>query len=147
MKVVGWYLPEHVDEALDMRRMTSGHRPGLRRVRCRHRIPAQRGRSGPQRHPQSERSRRSGPGIPNLALAAIPVAPIVWERLNATWWPNFPYRELAAVLRRVDAPELLDLSASRSPVCGMPTRYNVENIEMLRDSHRGSMAAGSPDRW
>ncbi len=131
MKAVGWYLPEHVDEALDMRRMTRAIELGFDGFGID--IESSKNPNEADRNAILIREVQALRSLyPTLALAAIPVAPIVWERLNATWWPNFPYRELAPYFD-VWMPQ--DYFTYRKPESGLRDAYvyNVENINMLRD--------------
>jgi hypothetical protein len=130
VRVVGWYLPQHVDEALDLRRMSAAIALGYDGfavdiesrdnpdLAARNDIMLREVRTLRARHPQ-------------LPLAAVPVAPILWTRLNTTWWPNFPWAEAA---RYFDAWMPQNYWTIRSAASGLrdPYRYNVENIELLR---------------
>ncbi len=130
MRVVGWYLPEHVDDGLDMRRMNAAIAMGFDGFGID--IESRRNVDEAARNAilisQVQRLRAQHPGLP---LAAIPVAPVVWEELNATWWPNFPYRELAPYFD-VWMPQ--NYWSYRTPGSGLRDAYayNVRNIEMLR---------------
>jgi hypothetical protein len=131
MKVVGWYLPEHVDADLDLRRMRRAIELGVDGFGIdleSRRNPDEAARNAVLLH--EVRTLRAW--FPQLALAAIPVAPIVWEQLNATWWPNFPYRELAP---HFDVWMPQNYWTYRKPESGLRDayRYNVENIVLLRD--------------
>lgn len=131
MKVVGWYLPEHVDAELDVRRMSRAIDLGFDGFGVD--IESAKNPDEAQRNTILVHEVRTLRALyPNLALAAIPVAPIVWERLNATWWPNFPYRELAPYFD-VWMPQ--NYWSFRKPESGLRDAYvyNVENIRMLRE--------------
>jgi hypothetical protein len=131
MRVVGWYLPEHVDDALDMRRMVAAIEMGIDGFGMD--IESRRNPDEDARNrilvSQVQRLRAR---YPNLPMAAIPVAPVVWEELNATWWPNFPYAILAAYF---DAWMPQNYWSYRKPESGLRDAYtyNVRNIQMLRD--------------
>jgi len=130
IRVVGWYLPEHVDEALDNRRMEAAIRLGFDGFG----IDIESSKNpdvGARSAMLIRQTKRLRQLFPNLPLAAIPVAPIVWEELNHTWWPNFPYVELS---KYFDAWMPQNYWTFRSESSGLKDAYvyNVRNIEMLR---------------
>jgi len=131
MRVVTWYLPEHVDEAMDMRRMNAAIALGVDGFGVD--IESQKNPDVANRSAvlidEVAQLRAQHPALP---LASIPVAPIVWERLNHTWWPNFPYRQLANYF---DAWLPQNYWTNRRADSGLRDgyRYNVENINLLRD--------------
>lgn len=130
MRVVGWYLPQHVDQALDMRRMTRAIDLGFDGFGIDLESDANPDRAARNAILMSEVQQLRA-RYPNLALAAIPVAPIVWTQLNATWWPDFPWRALAPYF---DAWMPQNYWTFRKPESGLRDAYvyNVRNIELLR---------------
>ena len=67
----------------------------------------------------------------NLPLVAIPVTPVIWEELNRSWWPGFPYRQLVPFY---DAWAPMAYWSYRTPESGWkdPYRYTYESVVRLR---------------
>lgn len=130
MRVVGWYLPQHVDQALDMRRMSKAIELGFDGFGIDIESDANPDRAARNAILLSE-VRQLRARYPKLALAAIPVAPIVWTQLNATWWPDFPWRALAPYFDAWMPQNYWTFRKAGSELRD-PYVYNVRNIELLR---------------
>ncbi len=128
IRIVGWYLPEHVDMALDMRRMNSAIALGFDGFGIDIESSANPDVAARSQVLISEVSALRAQH-PDLPLAAIPVAPVVWEELNHDWWPNFPYRTLALYF---DAWMPQNYFTNRTGALRDPYLYNVHNIQLLR---------------
>jgi hypothetical protein len=74
----------------------------------------------------------AGPGHP---MAAIVLPPLQLE-LNTTWWPQFPYAELAA---HYDVVVPMSYSSYRGADADTTYRWNLDNVLRVRE------LAGDPD--
>jgi hypothetical protein len=94
VKVVGWYLPQFLDVQVDLTRMVAAIRLGLDGYAID--IESTDNPNVAARSQMLVNEMRFLRGaFPNLPLAAVPVTPVVWDELNRSWWPSFPYKELA----------------------------------------------------
>ena len=92
--------------------------PGRRRTRRRHRPRprVERGRRRAAAQPAGGRVRRGRPAAivgDSMPIAAIVYPAVQLEVLNTTLWPDFPYRQVAPVRRRVDADGVLHVPLER----------------------------------
>lgn len=130
IKVVGWYLPQFVDLKQDLRRLAAAGRFGFDGVG----VDIESTANPDVDHRtdslvfESVLMRQEFPG---LSLVAIPVTPVVWEELNPTWWPRFPYRQLVGYY---DAWAPMAYWSFRTPESGWrdPYRYTYETVVRLR---------------
>lgn len=94
MKVVGWYLPQHLDVAVDYLRLAAMVPLGVDGIGVDIESTDQ-----PNVAVRSDNlvflTHLLRANFPNMPMAAIPVTPVIWEELNRSWWPNFPYKRLA----------------------------------------------------
>jgi hypothetical protein len=132
LKVVAWYLPELVDVNVDLSRMVAAMHTGVDGLGIDIESTA---------NPDvALRSRRLVDeahylrvAVPSMSIAAIPVTPVIWQTLNPSWWPGFPYAELD---RYVDAWMPMAYWTSRRegsfPEWGDPYRYVAESVARLR---------------
>jgi len=93
MRVVGWYLPEFNDVGYDLDRLVAIAQFGFDGLGIDIESTANPDVAARSRNLVTESAFMRGM-FPNLAIAAVPVTPVIWEELNRSWWPNFPYREL-----------------------------------------------------
>lgn len=94
LRVVTWYVPTLEDPALDLRKLLAIAALGVEGVGV---DIESRAVSDP-----AERSRRLvdlsiafRERVPQLALSAIVMPPVLLEVVNPNYWPGFPYREIA----------------------------------------------------
>ncbi|MBA2626270.1 MAG: hypothetical protein H0U89_11805 [Acidimicrobiia bacterium] len=130
LATVLWYLPSLVDPAADLRRLEAlaGLDVDAIAVDIEARDvddPAERGR---RIVALSEDLREV---LPDTAIAAVPVAPVLLEVVNEDWWPGFPWRALAG---SYDAWLPMAYSTDRRADSGYrdAEHYTVENVERLR---------------
>lgn len=131
MSVVGWYLPTLEDVGLDLRRVVEIARfPGIDSVA----IDIESRFIGDV----AERNRRlielsaaARTALPDLALGAIPFPPVVMEVVNPSFWPGFPWRELAP-LYDVWLPMSYQSDRKESSGYRDAYRYTAENIDRMR---------------
>lgn len=130
IRVVGWYLPEFVDGQFDLERLVAMAKLAFDGIAFD--IESTANPDVAQRTANLVAEVRFMRGLfPNLPIAAIPVTPIVWEVLNTSWWPNFPYVELS---NYVDAWMPMAYWSYRTPESGWrdPYRYTAESVTRLR---------------
>jgi len=132
MKVVGWYLPQFLDVEVDIRRMSAITGLGVDGIGID--IEATDNPDVADRTDKLMAEMRFLRALhPDVPMAAIPVTPIIWEQLNRSWWPNFPYRELS---RYMDAWMPMAYWSYRRagsfPEWGDPYRYTAESVTRLR---------------
>lgn len=131
IRVVGWYLPEFVDVRYDIDRlMAIANFGGFDGVGIDIESTANPDVAARSKNLLTESAFMRGL-YPNLPLAAIPVTPVIWEGLNRSWWPNFPYREL---VKYYDAWMPMAYWSYRTPESGWkdPYRYVYESVVQLR---------------
>ena len=132
MKVVGWYLPQFLDTEVDIRRMSAITGLGVDGIGID--IEATDNPDVADRTDKLMAEVRFLRALhPDVPMAAIPVTPIIWEQLNRSWWPNFPYRELS---RYMDAWMPMAYWSYRRagsfPEWGDPYLYTAESVTRLR---------------
>ncbi len=94
MRVVGWYLPQYLDAKFDLDRLLAIGNFGFDGIGVD--IESTDNPNVADRTNRLIAQTRFLRGtFPNTPLIAIPVTPVIWEELNRSWWPDFPYRELA----------------------------------------------------
>jgi len=94
MRVVGWYLPQFRDGKYDLDRLLAIGNFGFDGIGVDIESTDNPDVADRTRLLIAETRFLRGT-FPNLPLVAIPVTPVIWEELNRSWWPDFPYRELA----------------------------------------------------
>lgn len=94
MRVVGWYLPQFRDGRYDLDRLLAIGNFGFDGIGVDIESTDNPDIADRNRLLIAETRFLRGT-FPNLPLVAIPVTPVIWEELNRSWWPDFPYRELA----------------------------------------------------
>jgi hypothetical protein len=130
VRTVGWYLPRFVDVQEDLDRMVAMARFGFDGIGVDIESTA-----NPDVADRNAKlvleSRFLRSAFPDLPIAAIPVTPVIWEELNRSWWPDFPYRQLADWY---DAWLPMAYWTYRTPQSGWrdPYRYTAESVTRLR---------------
>jgi hypothetical protein len=132
MKVVGWYLPQFLDTNLDVTRMAAVAGLGMDGLGIDIEATDNADVAARSQNLMSE-IKYLRLVQPDLPIAAIPVTPVIWEQLNLSWWPNFPYRELS---KYVDAWMPMAYWTYRRtgsfPEWGDPYLYVSESVRRLR---------------
>ena len=130
MRVVGWYLPEFRDVKYDLDRLVAIGQFGFDGLGVDIESTANPDVADRTRKLVTE-SRFLRGAFGDLPLVAIPVTPVIWEELNRSWWPNFPYRELVPFY---DAWAPMAYWSYRTPASGWkdPYRYTYESVVRLR---------------
>ena len=132
LEIVAWYLPTLEDVDNDLRRLLASAGLGVDAigVDIESRAVAD----------VSERNRRlvdlSGRlrhALPSTSLAAIVLPPVVLEVINQSFWPSFPYRDIAP---SYDAWMPMSYWTNRTHSSGYRDahRYTDENIRRLRNN-------------
>lgn len=132
LRVVGWYLPEFVNVAADLDRLVAiaqfGGFDGLG-------VDIE-STSNPDIAARNANliteSRFMRGAFGNLPLIAIPVTPVIWEELNRSWWPNFPYRELVPFYDAWAPMAYWSYRRSTFTEWNDPYRYTYESVVRLR---------------
>jgi hypothetical protein len=137
MAVVAWYLPTFVDPADDLRRLVAAASLDVDAVAVDIESrdladTAERNR----RLVDLSRSLRSA--LPGMALGAIVFPPVVMEVINTSFWPGFPWEQLAPFY---DVWVPMAYQSFRTAGSGYRDggRYTAENIDRLR-AHVGAGA-------
>ncbi len=132
LKVVGWYLPQYLDTSADIDRISAMLTVGVDGIAIDIESTA---------NPDvADRNRKLVDEVvwlrlkhPDTPMAAIPVTPVIWEGLNRSWWPNFPYRELSKYFDAWMPMAYWSYRKSGSfPEWGDPYRYTYESVVRLR---------------
>jgi hypothetical protein len=130
MRVVGWYLPEFIDLKFDLDRLVAIGQFGFDGLGVDIESTANPDVADRTRKLITESQFLRG-AFANLTLIAIPVTPVIWEELNRSWWPGFPYRQLVPFY---DAWAPMAYWSYRTPQSGWkdPYRYTYETVVRLR---------------
>ncbi len=132
MKVVGWYLPQFLDTGIDIKRMSAMVGLGVDGIG----IDIE-STDNPNVADRTDKLLAEVKFLrmlhPDVPMAAIPVTPVIWEQLNRSWWPNFPYRELANYFDAwMPMAYWSYRKAGSFPEWGDPYRYTYESVVRLR---------------
>lgn len=130
MRVITWYVPTFEDTAFDLRRLLAIASLGIEgiAVDIESRAVAD----------AAERNRRLvdlsialRQHLPNVPIAAVVMPAVQMEVVNPSFWPGFPYREIAPAY---DAWMPMSYWTSRRVDSGYRDayRYTAENIDRLR---------------
>lgn len=139
VRVVGWYLPQFLDVGLDIRRMASIVGLGVDGLGIDIESTANADVAARTENLLAE-VRFLRMGFPDVPMAAIPVTPVIWDGLNRSWWPNFPYREVAKYFDAWMPMAYWSYRRNGSfPEWGDPYRYVTESVNRLR------VLTGRPD--
>ena len=130
MRVVGWYLPEFRDVKFDLDRLVAIAQFGFDGLGVDIESTANPDVADRTRKLVTESQFLRG-AFAQLPLIAIPVTPVIWEELNRSWWPGFPYRQLVPFY---DAWAPMAYWSYRTPQSGWkdPYRYTYESVVRLR---------------
>jgi hypothetical protein len=127
---VAWYLPSLVDPAADLRRLEALAELDVDAIavdiEARDVVdPAERSRR------LVDLSRDLREALPDVAIGAVPVAPVLLEVVNTEWWPGFPWADLAG---SYDVWLPMSYSTERRADSGFrdAERYLTENVTRLR---------------
>jgi hypothetical protein len=130
LATVVWYVPSLVDPEADLRRLEALAELDVDAlavdIEARDvQDPAERSRR------LVELSRDLREALPDTAIAAVPVAPVLLEVVNPDFWPDFPWRDLAD---SYDAWLPMSYSTDRRADSGYrdAERYLTENVTRLR---------------
>ena len=130
LATVVWYVPSLVDPEADLRRLEALAELDVDAVAVDIEArdvqdPAERSRR------LVELSRNLREALPDTAIAAVPVAPVLLEVVNPDFWPDFPWRDLAD---SYDAWLPMSYSTDRRADSGYrdAERYLTENVTRLR---------------
>lgn len=132
IKVVGWYLPQFIDTQFDIERISAMVGLGLDGIGI--------DIESTDNPDVADRTRKLVDEVvwlrmkhPDVPMAAIPVTPIIWEGLNRSWWPDFPYRELSKYFDAWMPMAYWSYRRAGSfPEWGDPYRYTYESVVRLR---------------
>lgn len=132
MRVVGWYLPEFVNVAADLDRLVAiaqfGGFDGLGID-----IESTANPNVADRNAKLiTESRFMRGAFGNLPMIAIPVTPVIWEELNRSWWPDFPYRELVPYYDAWAPMAYWSYRRNTFTEWNDPYRYTYESVVRLR---------------
>ncbi|MGI8759103.1 MAG: hypothetical protein ACR2K0_07320 [Acidimicrobiales bacterium] len=130
MGVVAWYLPTFVDPATDLRRLLAAAELDVDAVAVD--IESRDVANVAERNArlvQLSRDLRSA--RPGMALGGIVFPPVVMDVINTSFWPDFPWRELAPLY---DVWLPMAYQSFRTDASGYREgyRYTAENIDRLR---------------
>lgn len=131
MRVVGWYLPEFNDAAFDLDRLLAIAGFGFDGLGIDIESTANPDVAARTRNLLTVSTYVRG-AHPNLPLAAIPVTPVIWEGLNRSWWPNFPYRQMATLFDAWMPMAYWSFRACSFTDWNDPYRYIYESVVQLR---------------
>ena len=130
LATVVWYVPSLLDPEADLRRLEALAELDVDAVAVDIEArdvpdPAERSRR------LVELSEQLREALPDTALGAVPVAPVLLEVVNTDWWPGFPWAELAP---HYDAWLPMTYSTERRAASGYrdAERYTTENLLRLR---------------
>lgn len=130
MAVVAWYLPTFVDPAQDLRRLLAAASLDVDAVAVD--IESRDVADTAERNRRLvQLSRDVRAALPGTALGAIAFPPVVMEVINTSFWPGFPWAELAPLY---DVWVPMAYQSFRTAASGYRDgyRYTAENIDRLR---------------
>lgn len=131
IRVVGWYLPTLVDPSRDLQRLVAI--AGLHNVDGLAVDIEARNVSDVNERNQRLISLSAAlrKALPGRTLGAIALPPVVLEVINTSYWPNFPYRQIAP---SYDVWMTMGYWTNRKTESGYRDayRYTKENVERLR---------------
>lgn len=130
ISVIGWYLPAFVDPAKDLQHVEAMHDFGVDGVAID--IEGTQVKDVPERSRRlvafSEELRRRFPGF---ALGGIVLEPVLIEDLSDTYWPDFPWTEIAS---HYDVWMPMNYWTNRRGEWRSAYRYMATNIDRVRQN-------------
>lgn len=142
IRVVAWYLPTLEDVTNDLNRLVAS--AGLDVDGLAVDIESRKVADVDERNARLiDLSTRLSEALPGRAIGAIVMPPVQLEVVNPTFWPSFPYREIAPYY---DVWQTMGYWTDRKQSSGYrdPYRYTDENIRRLRNNLGDPAAAVSP---
>ncbi len=142
LRVVAWYLPTLEDVENDLNRLVASANLDVDGVAVD--IESRKVADNVERSARLiDLSRRLREALPGRAIGAIVMPPVQLEVVNPAFWPDFPYREIAA---SYDVWQTMGYWTDRKPSSGYrdPYTYTDENIRRLRNNLGNPTAAVSP---
>ncbi|MDQ3107266.1 MAG: hypothetical protein M3Q68_05610, partial [Actinomycetota bacterium] len=142
LRVVAWYLPTLEDVENDLNRLVASANLDVDGVAVD--IESRKVADHVERSARLiDLSRRLRQALPGRAIGAIVMPPVQLEVVNPAFWPEFPYREIAA---SYDVWQTMGYWTDRKPSSGYrdPFTYTDENIRRLRNNLGNPTAAVSP---
>ena len=130
MDVVAWYLPTLEDPAFDLRRLLAIAALPVDAVAVD--IESRKVADVAERNRRLiELSGALRTALPRMTIGAIPFPPVVMEVINPSFWPGFPWRELAPLY---DVWLPMSYQSDRKSSSGYRDgyRYTSENIDRMR---------------
>ncbi len=130
LRVVSWYLPAHLDSVADVRRLVAPLKYGVDGIAMDIESTDQKDIDARNRSLTIE-AVFTRAVLPDVAMAAIVLPPVVTDVLNLNYWPRFPWTTLAPVF---DAWMPMGYWTNRTPESGYRNgeSYTNENIDRLR---------------
>ncbi len=132
MKVVSWYLPEHVDEQKDLRRVLAPLEFGVDGVG----VDLESGKVGDV----GVRNQRAVALVSNAAdlagdapVGAITFAPQALDRYEPETWPDFPWKQVADAADVVVPMAYWTMYREEFPGSEDPVAYTDEALKLLRE--------------
>jgi hypothetical protein len=132
MDVVAWYLPTLEDPANDFNRIMASADLAVDGIAID--IESRKvGDVNERNRRLIELSAQLRQALPNRAIGAIVLPPVLLEVVNPNYWPGFPYQEIAA---SYDVWQTMGYWTDRRTDSGYrdPYRYTDENIRRLRNN-------------
>ncbi|HET9444322.1 MAG TPA: hypothetical protein VFO65_13410, partial [Acidimicrobiales bacterium] len=142
IRVVAWYLPTLEDVDNDVNRLIASAKLDVDGIAVD--IESKKIADVAERNRRLvEVSRRFREALPGRAIGAIVLPPVVLEVVSLSYWPDFPYREIAPYY---DVWQIMGYWTNRTTASGYrdPYRYTDENIRRLRNNLGDPKAAVHP---
>lgn len=126
--VVGWYLPTLEDPARDLQRLLAIASLPIEGIAVD--IEARNvGDLAERNHRLVDLSAQLRAALPGMVIGAIPLEPVLLEEVNPSYWPGFPWRELAP---HYDVWLPMSYWTNRRGGWRDAYVYSVENIDRIR---------------
>lgn len=132
LRVISWYLPEHLDTDLDFRRLAAPVALGVDGIGIDLESDAEKDITA-----RNDRAVAVAEALrtahPDMPMTAIVNPPVLYDELNQIWWPRFPWEALGGYF---DAWMPMAYWSLRNGKWADPKRYVSENVKRVR-SHVG----------
>lgn len=132
MKVVSWYLPEHVDEQKDLRRVLSPLKSGVDGLGV-DLESAKVGDVGVRNQRAIALVRNAAVLAGDVPVGAVTFAPQALDRYEPKTWPDFPWKEVAEVSDVVVPMAYWTMYREEVPESDDPVVYTEEALGLLRE--------------